>query len=73
MKSTQRSAWLVQGVEVLQLGLVLLTDDPHVVQEQCNPREMRIALTFAKPLEVSQGDEVDSLVIFAGLGDYTDN
>ena len=37
------------------------------------PREMRIALTFAKPLEVSHGDEVDSLVIFAGLGDYTDN
>ena len=36
------------------------------------PRDMRIALTFAKPLEVSHGDEFDNLVIFAGLGDYSD-
>ena len=36
------------------------------------PKEIKIALTFAKPLEVSQGDEQDVLSIFAGLGAYKD-
>ena len=36
------------------------------------PNEIKIALTFAKPFEVSQGDEQDVLTIFAGLGAYKD-
>ena len=32
------------------------------------PREVKLALTFANPLEVSQGDERDSLLVFADLG-----
>ena len=36
------------------------------------PKEIKIALTFTKPLEVSQGDEQDVLSIFAGLGAYKD-
>ena len=35
-------------------------------------KEMRIALTFAKPLSVSSGDEKDTLVVFSGLGAYAD-
>ena len=32
------------------------------------PREVKLALRFANPLEVSQGDERDSLLVFADLG-----
>ena len=35
-------------------------------------KEIKIALTFSKPLEVSQGDEHDVLSIFADLGPYID-
>ena len=31
-------------------------------------REVKIALTFENPLEVSQGDERDALLVFANLG-----
>ena len=36
------------------------------------PKEIKIALTFANPLEVSQGDEQDVLSIFANLEAYMD-
>ena len=36
------------------------------------PNEIKIALTFAKPLDVSQGDEHDVLSVYAGLGAYKD-
>ena len=36
------------------------------------PNEIKIALTFAKPLDVSQGDERDVLSVYAGLGVYKD-
>ena len=35
-------------------------------------KEIKFALTFTKPLEVSQGDEHDVLSVFAGLGAYKD-
>ena len=36
-------------------------------------REIKIGLTFAKPLDVSQGDEHDILSVYAGLGAFKDN
>ena len=35
-------------------------------------KEIKIALTFAKPLDVSQGDEHDVLSVYAGLGAFKD-
>ena len=32
------------------------------------PKEVKIALTFANLLKVSQGDERDALLVFADLG-----
>ena len=32
------------------------------------PKEVKLALTFANPLKVSQGDERDALLVFADLG-----
>ena len=37
-----------------------------------SPEELKLALTFAKPLEVSQGDAHDSLAIFADLSSFRD-
>ena len=35
-------------------------------------KEIKIALTFAKPHDVSQGDEHDVLSVYAGLGAFKD-
>ena len=37
------------------------------------PKEIKIGLTFAKPLEVSQGEEHDSLAIFGDFSQFKDS
>ena len=62
------------------LTVQMLSFESEVVSENLtswqvtllSPKELKLALTFAKPLEVSQGDAFDSLAIFADLSSYRD-
>ena len=82
MENEERKKEVQEG-EIIAKSLFtvqMLSFETEVVSENLTswqvtlltPKELKLALTFAKPLEVSQGDAHDSLAVFADLSSYKD-